>query len=98
MPCVKSCKGPLKGKSHSTSHLDPDDYPEYVAEENNPKIMESGNGHLFQWPPKHRRKKPVVLDHVHKNVYKHKDAAGKNHYLQVGKNFIQRGSIRLPKM
>ncbi|XP_074627677.1 uncharacterized protein LOC141885719 isoform X3 [Acropora palmata] len=95
MPCVKSCKGftaehhlsadrrPLKGKSHSTSHLDPDDYPEYVAEENNPKIMESGNGHFFQWPPKHRRKKPVVLDHVHKNVYKHKDATGKNHYLQV---------------
>lgn len=22
--------------------VDPDDYPEYVAEENNPKIMESG--------------------------------------------------------
>ncbi|XP_068730256.1 uncharacterized protein [Montipora capricornis] len=83
MPCVKSCKELSKSKNHPAIHFDPDDYPEYVAEEKNPKIFERGDGHYFQWTPKHRRKKPVVLHHVNKNVYRHKDHNGKNHYLQV---------------
>lgn len=42
-------------------------------------------GHEFEWPSKHHRHKPVVLKHVHKNVYKHRDDYGNNHYLNVGK-------------
>ena len=51
-------------------------------------IVVTGDGHYFQWTPKHRRKKPVVLHHVNKNIYRHKDHNGKNHYLQVGKIII----------
>ena len=32
-------------------------------------------------------KKPLFLQHVHNNVYKHKDDNGNSHYLQVGKKF-----------
>lgn len=43
-----------------------------------------GYGQEFEWPKKHHRHKPLVLKHVHKNVYKHRDTYGNDHYLHVG--------------
>ncbi|XP_022790138.1 uncharacterized protein LOC111329653 isoform X2 [Stylophora pistillata] len=119
MPCVKGCKGFKPGKYHSslnsglkkgkhqTDRLSPEEFPEYHAEEANPKASDPGEkeadsdgdeedsgsanepssnqdyGHEFEWPKKHHRHKPVVLNHVHKNVYKHRDGYGNNHYLNV---------------
>lgn len=110
MPCVKGCKGFKPGKYHSSANLalnkDSEDFPEYKAEESNPKNTESvgesdsdlenqddqesgsadqpsGYGQEFVWPKKHHRHKPLVLKHEHKNVYKHRDNYGNDHYLHV---------------
>ena len=44
-----------------------------------------GEDHEFEWPSKHHRQKPLILHHVHKNIYQHRDDHGKTHYLDVGK-------------
>lgn len=44
-----------------------------------------GEDHEFEWPSKHHRKKPIILHHVHNNLYQHRDDHGKTHYLDVGK-------------
>ncbi|XP_078344576.1 uncharacterized protein LOC144630152 isoform X3 [Oculina patagonica] len=52
-------------------------------EESGSANQPSGYGQEFEWPKKHQRRKPLVLNHVHKNVYKHKDNHGNEHYLHI---------------